>query len=195
MSGFNDVFENPNAGQQPVGGGVTPGKEPWLSQGGGSTVKRTPKPLILYGAMDDTQAPLFLATMSGILARNQGEACFVRDDGSGVVVDPGTGKWVPIFDAIPGLDRVSLALEDSGVDPTRVAIQPYRNVVGGIGGLLHYVGGPVLAVRTVQKINGEDRLYENRHDLGLVLNAGGYSFATEVRIGVGLPPQHKPGQA
>lgn len=181
--GFYDVFTAPTIA---VGGGVTPGQEPWKGRVSVMPPPRNPKPLILYPALPGEQErALFAKQMAAIMARNCGESAFVRDDDYAVVESAGI-VWLADH-AQKDFGRISLALDDRGFDPTRCAVQVYINVlVSGAAGMVHFRGRPDLIVRLVHGERGDEKLYEGRHDLGLVVSSPGI-FAVNIATAMGLP--------
>lgn len=182
MSGFAAVFSNPQAGQ-PVGGGVTPGEEPWGASTSSTTVtiSRTPKPMILAGAVRPQDLATFLNTMAGILARNLGSEAFVMEGAMpGVVTDPSSGiRWLPDFGKY-NFGALSIALENAGFDPRRCALQPFLNVVGGISGHVGWKGHGQMAVRLLHGTVDNPKVYEGAHDLELSM-ANPMVFAAEAK--------------
>lgn len=181
MGAFQTVF---GAGTMPapVGGGVMPGREPWSAPTPPTTVtiSRQPKPLILAGTLSPQNLATFLGAMANILARNCGSESFVAEgDMPGVVVESGGIRWLPDFGK-HNFGAVSIALENAGFDPTRCAMQPFLNIVGGISGVVGWKGHGQLAVRLVHRQEGNPQIYEGAHDLELSL-ASPMIFATEIK--------------
>jgi hypothetical protein len=173
--GFIDVFSGHGTGPT-TGGGVTPGQEPWLGSTPPTTVtiSREPKPMILYaGIADATEAALFLATMSAILAVRSGGG-EVRA-GTGIVQQEFGIRWYPDFGKM-NFGSLSIALENAGFDPTKCALQSYDPVSSGPSGIVKYHGPSQLVVRLVHGA----QTYEGVHDTQLCLNSP-MVFATEIK--------------
>jgi hypothetical protein len=180
MSGFAAVFGNPHAGS-PVGGGVTPGQEPWNSPTPTTTVtiNRQPKPMILAGAVAPENLSMFLNTMAKILAPRLGGDAFVEEGAvPGVIYDGGI-RWLPDFGRY-NFGALSIALENAGFDPVRCALQPFLNVVGGVSGHVGWKGHGQMAVRLLHGPVGNERVYEGAHDVELSL-ASPMIFAQEIK--------------
>jgi len=179
MGGFAAVFSNrPGVS---VGGGVTPGKEPWLSSTPPTTVtiSREPKPMILAGAVSSQDLPTFLKAMATILARNLGSEAFAEEGVMpGVVYGSGV-RWLPDFTK-KNFGALSIALENAGFDPTLCAMQPFINVVGGISGHIGWKGHGQMAVRLIHGPVGNQQVHEMAYDVDLAL-ASPMVFAQEVK--------------
>lgn len=173
MSGFAAVFSNPHAGS-PVGGGVTPGQEPWNGPTPPTTVtiSREPKPMILYAALGAQQAAQFLAAMSAIMSRVSGGGEVWQ---SGVVEQQFGVRWYPNFGKMD-FGRLSIALENAGFDPTQCAVQPYDAVSSGVSAIVKYHGPGQFVVRLVHGA----QVYEGVHDTALCLNSP-MVFAQEIK--------------
>ena len=183
--GFQDVFGG-GGGRSPApgaGGGVTPGKEPWLGPEPPTTitVQRKAKPLILAVSLSTGERLEFLAVMGAVLATGvagQLDAMGFVQTADGIV-------WVPDFGPVPGLDRLSIALENAGFDPTKCAVQAYVGAaVSGPSLTVHWRGQGQLAVRLVYGDVANPKAYEGVHDLGLSL-ASPMIFATEIKTFIG----------
>lgn len=186
MSGFDEVFSNRLPAN--TGGGVTPGKEPWLSDTPPTTVtiSREPKPLILAGAVKPDDLPVFLNRMAAILAARLGSESFVVEGVMPGVVRESSGiRWLPDFNKY-NFGSLSIALENAGFDPKRCAVQPFLNIVGGISGHIGWKGHGQIAVRLVHgPVGGNQQVYEGAHDVDLSL-ATPMVFATEIKTMMGL---------
>ena len=179
--GFIDVF---SVAAPPTGGGVTLGMEPWKSGENPTTVLRPAKPFVLYGALTDEEASMFLQVMGDILARESGDMCAVRPDGT--VTDPMSGiRWSPAFNKPDGIDRLSRALENAGFDPTRSAVQVYVATVGGASGSVHWRAERALVVRLLHGSVASPQIYQGRHSFDLAV-ASPMVFATEIKTFMGL---------
>lgn len=181
--GFQDVF----GGNRPLantGGGVTPGQEPWNAPNPTTTVtiSREPKPMILVGGLAlNNNMKTFLDVMAQILARNLGSETFVLEGPiPGLVTDPSNGiRWLPDFSKY-NFGALSIALENAGFDPTRCAVQPFLNIVGGANGHIAWKGHGQMAVRLLHGTMDNPQVYEGAHDLELSL-ASPMVFATEIK--------------
>lgn len=176
--GYRDIFGG--GSRLPVGGGVTPGKEPWLAPEPPTTVtiSRQPKPLILAGSVDPQDLPQFLKAMATILARNLGSDAYA-DDQSSLVIEPSGIRWFPDFSKY-GFGGLSIALENAGFDPTKCAVQPFVSMVGGVSGVVGWKGHGQMAVRLVHGSDANPQIYEGAHDLELSL-ASPMVFAAEIK--------------
>ena len=181
--GFYDVFGGGGRSPAPgAGGGVTPGKEPWLGPEPPTTitVQRKTKPLILAVSLPGPDRGEFLNRMGAILA-----AAVAGQLEGGFVIDSTGIVWAPQFGAIPGLDRLSIALENAGFDPTKCAVQAYVGAaVSGPSLIVHWRSQGQLAVRLVYGNVANSKAYEGVHDLALSL-ASPMIFATEIKTFIG----------
>ena len=184
--GFYDVFGGGTGGRSPapgVGGGVTPGQEPWKGPEPPTTitVQRKAKPLILAVSLSTGERLEFLAVMGAVLATGVAGQL----DAMGFVQTTDGIVWVPNFGPIAGLDRLSIALENAGFDPTKCAVQTYiAAAVSGPSLIVHWRGHAQLAVRLVYGDVGNPKVYQGVHDLELSL-ASPMIFATEIKTFIG----------
>lgn len=181
--GYRDVFGG-GGHPPPVGGGVTPGKEPWLTPEPPTTitVQRKAKPLILAVSLLEADRVEFLNRMGAILSAGVAGQLEV----GGFVIGSNGIVWAPQFSAILGLDRLSIALENAGFEPTKCAVQAYLGAaVSGPSLFVHWRGHGQLAVRLVYGGAANPKAYEGVHDLGESLRSP-MIFATEIKTFINM---------